>query len=298
MTRQVQQQRHQPQGEAQATACAVCGHLAWAPRFIKGGWQFARCRRCGLTSLQPLPTTADLERHYEASYEAGAYATFASADDVRTAVARHHLHAVRPLAPAGRWLDVGCSTGSFLIEAVAAGLDAEGIEVSTTAATQARARGATVHQCPVERFLPRRPYGVGTAFDVVEHLRDPREFLTRTASWLEPRGLLALTLPNAASWPARGMGRHWFYYAAPFHVHYFTPPTIRRLLLDVGFTEIRVQAVSKPLLMGYAADQLRALVPPLAPVAALLSGLARTRLGRWTLPLPLGEMLVTARRAE
>jgi 2-polyprenyl-3-methyl-5-hydroxy-6-metoxy-1,4-benzoquinol methylase len=275
-------------------ACVVCGDTRWTRRFTKDGWRFARCGGCGLTSLQPLPTPADLARHHEASYRDGRYATFARAENARAAVAAHRFTLVRPLAPAGSWLDLGCSTGTFLAVLAAAGIPAEGVEVSSAAAGEARARGCTVHAGSVETFEPARRFAAVTAFDVVEHVPDPAALLARVASWLLPGGVLALTLPDARSWTATAMGRHWFYYTAPDHVHYFTPPTITRLLARAGFTDVHVRPTRKPLPLDYAAEQLRHLVPPLAPLARALEWIAPA--GR-AIPLPLGEMLVTARPA-
>jgi hypothetical protein len=133
-----------------------------------------------------------------------------------------------------------------------------------------------------------------TAFDVVEHVPDPGPLLARVASWLLPGGVLALTLPDAESWTATLMGRQWFYYTAPDHVHYFTPRTITQLLTRNGFDTIEVRPTRKPLPLDYAAEQLRHLVPPLAPVARVLEWIARAPVPS-AIPLPLGEMLVTAR---
>jgi predicted TPR repeat methyltransferase len=153
-----------------------------------------------------------------------------------------------------------------------------------------------VHTSAVETFRPARRYAVVTAFDVVEHLLDPLPLLARVRGWLAPGGLLAIAVPDAASWVARLLGRQWFYYAAPFHVHYFTPATIRRALAASGYPDVAVRSLRKPLTLRYAADQLEALAPPLAPVARgvmrALPWLARP------IPLPLGEMLVTARTKE
>jgi len=210
-------------------------------------------------------------------------------------VAAQRYAAVDRLAPAGAWLDVGCSTGALLAQVVAAGRPGEGVEVSPAAAEAARSRGLSVHTSSIEGFSPDARFAVVSAFDVVEHLPDPGAFLERATGWLAENGLLALTLPNAASLTARGMGRHWFYYTAPDHVHYFTPDGIARLLAKSGYRDVRVRSISKPLPLGYAARQLREMVPPLAPIAAMLDGVARTGVGKRPLPLPLGEMLVTAR---
>jgi 2-polyprenyl-3-methyl-5-hydroxy-6-metoxy-1,4-benzoquinol methylase len=269
-----------------ARACALCGADDPSPLFEKAGWAFVACRACGLVSLDPLPTPAELAAHHEASYRDGGYAGFAAAEAVRTGIAEDRLARLRPLVPDGRWLDVGCSTGAFVAAAVRAGLAAEGLEVSSVAVEAARARGLTV---------PAAPLAVVTAFDVIEHLPDPVGFARRVRPWLEPGGLLALTLPNIASPTARLMGRHWFYYAAPDHVHYFTPATIRRLLETAGYDAIAIHAASKPLTVDYATEQLARMTPVLAPLARAAQAVTPRALGRRLWPLPLGEMLVTAR---
>src|SRR5262245_1430889 len=189
-----------------APVCVLCG----GPQrlvFRKRGWDFVRCGACGLVSLAPLPTLAALDAHYDTSYTSGTYGTvFAAAEAVRTAIARRRLEMVRSTLPPGRWLDVGASTGSFVALAAAAGMAAEGIELNATAVAQARARGLAVHRTRVETFAPPQRYAAVTAFDVTEHLLDPGDFVRRVATWLEPAGVLALTVPNVASLAARLLG--------------------------------------------------------------------------------------------
>jgi SAM-dependent methyltransferase len=279
-------------------ACVVCGGREARPLFVKQAWTFARCRGCGLVSLHPRPTPAAIVAHHDASYRDGRYAAFATAETVRAAIARRRLALVRPLAPEGPWLDVGCSTGTLLAEGARAGVAMEGLELSAPAVAQARASGLTVHHGAAESFVPPQRYAAVTAFDVVEHLPDPAVFLRRAMSWLVPGGVLALTTPDAASPTARLMGRHWFYYAPPDHIHYFTPSTIRRLLTDCGFGELTIRAVGKPLTLDYAVAQLGAQNPYLHRIAGALEALLprgwRTR--PWA--FPLGEMLVTGRRSS
>jgi len=250
-----------------------------------------------MVSLDPLPSAADIAAHHERSHRDGIYAAFAAAEDARRAVARRRLALLRPLAPPGPWLDVGCSTGAFVAAAVAAGLAAEGVELASAAVVEARARGLTVHHAPIEDFAPGRRWALVTAFDVVEHLRDPVGFVRRAAGWLEPDGLLALTLPDAASPTARLMGRHWFYYAPPDHVHYFTPPTARRLLETAGLRATALRRVTKPLTLDYAFAQLAQFNPHLGGVARAVGRVLPQALRAREWPLPLGEMLALARAA-
>jgi SAM-dependent methyltransferase len=278
-------------------ACVLCG-APQAPAFRKRGFVFARCTGCGLVSLQPLPDAAAIARHHDASYRAGRYAVFAAAEDVRAAIAADRLARLRPVLPAGRWLDVGCSTGAFLVAARAAGNTVEGVELSAPAAEQARARGVAVHQTRAEAFEPAAPYDAITAFDVVEHLPDPLAFVRRAAEWLRPGGAIALTVPNAASLVARLLGRRWFYYAPPDHVHYFTPATVTRLLESSGLGDVRVGPVRKPVTARYALVQASLMSRRLAPIAERLATVLPDRAGAWSMRVPLGELVATARRGD
>src|SRR5262245_25586255 len=278
-----------------ASTCVLCGADAHTKLFAKGGWDFVRCRGCGLVASRPLPTLAQLGRHHYASYSDGLYADFAAADAIRAAIARDRLAALRQLAPPGPWLDVGASTGSFVAAAAAAGLDVEGIELSAVAVAQARARGLRVEQGAIEDFVPARRYAAVTAFDVVEHVLDPVAVVRRLAGWLAPGGVLALTLPSIASPAARLLGRRWYYYVAPDHVHYFTPETIQRLLVGCDLDQVAVRPVTKPLTLDYAAANLTRFEPRLGWMVGAMVGWLPRGLRSRLVPLPVGEMLVVAR---
>ena len=282
---------------ARAAVCTLCGGGETVRLFVKVGWTFVRCTGCGLVALRPAPTAAQLAAHHEASYRAGRYAVFAAAETVRTAVARYRLANLRSLAPAGPWLDVGCSTGALLAELADDGIAAEGLELSAAAVAQARARGFVVHEGTVERFVPSRRYAVVSAFDLIEHLLDPAAFARHVRGWLLPGGVFVLTLPNATSVAARLMGRRWYFHAPPDHVHGFTPETIRRLLETTGWAAVTVRAVRKPLTADYVVEQLAHSNPALARIARATTAIVprRWRARPWS--LPLGEMLVTARPA-
>lgn len=286
--------QHDPRAE---DACALCGARALEPRFSKGGWRFVRCAACGLVAIRPLPSPEDHARHTEQSYAEGAYAVFTAADAIRSAIAAHRLAIVRRTAPPGPWLDVGCSTGAFVDVAQRAGMDITGLERAAAAVEQARARGLRVRQSSIEAFSPPHRYAVVTAFDLVEHLRDPLAFVRRVEGWLAPGGVFALTVPNIHSLTARLMGRHWFYYAPPDHVHYFCPATLRRLLASAGLDDIRLGPTSKPLSLEYAALALAQFNVRLGSAARRVVGMLPSALRTRVWPLRIGELLAIARVA-
>ncbi len=268
------------------------GHL-----FAKGGRDFVNCKSCGLVWVDPLPTPAELASHYERSYHEGGYSMFADAADIRRGIAEYRLEVVQPFARPGRWLDVGCSGGQFIEAAQNAGIEAEGLDLSEEAVARARELGLTAHHASVEDFAPERPFETVTAFDVIEHSRDPRAFVQSCRGWLVSRGTLVLTLPDVGSiYPRLLMRRHWFYYAPNEHLFYFNMRTITRLLSEEGFAVEQVSRTYKPLTLRYSAESLSLFNKKLGQLAKrVVAGLPRSLSARsWK--LYIGEMLVRATR--
>src|SRR5262249_45746732 len=147
------------------------------------------CERCGLTLQNPQPSDAELAAIYGSSY-------FIGSDDpgsakqfelVKRGTARLQLDKIADyLNRSGRsasglvLIEVGCGHGNLLLEARARGYDIHGIEFSTDAASVAnRKLGQDVVRVGgfSESDISGVPYDVCILADVIEHLRDPRDFL-------------------------------------------------------------------------------------------------------------------------
>lgn len=245
-----------------------------------------------------MPTPAEVEARYRTAYSIGEYAAFANARDTRDLISEHRVETIREQAQPGRWLDVGCATGSFVAAAGALGNVAEGLDISREAVEVARENGLIAHHGRVEDFQPTQPYDTITAFDVLEHAVDPRAFVKRLHGWLRPGGSLILTLPDVASiYPVLLMRRHWFYYWPDEHLFYFDRKTVRRLLGDEGFEVKRVTRAHKPMSLDYAARNLEAFNGGLGRVAQGFVGVLPRGIREHPFRLYVGEMLVIARRA-
>lgn len=111
-----------------------------------------------------------------------------------------------PGAPrAGSLLDAGCGTGNFLIAAWNAGYSVTGVELDPQAARFAAAQcgHARVHSLSLEQFVaqqPQRRFDTVCFFEVLEHQADPARFLRCALSALQPRGYIALSVPNRDRW--------------------------------------------------------------------------------------------------
>jgi 2-polyprenyl-3-methyl-5-hydroxy-6-metoxy-1,4-benzoquinol methylase len=274
----------------------VCGEHKTAHLFEKQRRAFLRCRGCGLVRVDPLPEPEELSRYYDRAHREGSYSTFVSAQEVRELIAKHRLSAVGSLVKRGRWLDLGCSSGDLVAAVQAAGFEAEGLDLSAEAVGRAKARGLTVGCLPVEAFEPAHAFETISAFDLLEHLLDPRGFLRRVRGWLTADGRLLLTMPDVRSvYPRLLMRRHWFYYWPDEHLFYFDRSTITRLLEEEGFEVMRLSRATKPLTLDYAARSLELFNRRLGRLVRCGADALPESLLKRPWPVYLGEMLVVAR---
>lgn len=268
--------------------CPACGDLVVAGRLEAGTWSYATCPRCHSAWLDPLPDADPIELYDEGYFQGsavraqggsptdGGYGDY-EADAVlhrRTAVERL-ARATRRLGPDQRrgevrLLDVGCAHGYLLDEAVAAGWQATGVEVSPHARELARARGH--HVVSSLDALPHHPdFDVVCFFQVLEHLADPGHALAAAAARLHHGGVLVVETWDRTSRTARLFRGGWQQINPPTVLHLFSKVGLRRLLLRDAFTDVDVHRTPKRVSLGLAASVVAHRLGPLeAPTRRLL----------------------------
>jgi SAM-dependent methyltransferase len=101
-------------------------------------------------------------------------------------------------------------------------------------------------------------------FHVVEHLYDPRRYLSAARDLLAPEGRLIVQVPNAASWQCRMLGGAWNGMDVPRHLFDYRDSDIEKLLANDGFEVIRRKYFS---LRDNPAGLASSLAPSLDPMA-------------------------------
>jgi len=99
-------------------------------------------------------------------------------------------------------LEVGCGFGDFLALGRKRGFEMfEGIEQNPSAVRRSISQGLTVRMQDIQVAAAERPgrYDAVCAFQVLEHIADPRSFMKAASELLHPKGKLILGLPNADS---------------------------------------------------------------------------------------------------
>jgi 2-polyprenyl-3-methyl-5-hydroxy-6-metoxy-1,4-benzoquinol methylase len=225
-------------------ACPTCGSTEETLELEKDHMRIVRCKVCDLVYVNP---TFD-EVHYKQVYASQAYQDIVRDLGInsheyrmnrfgseRVQMMAEHLRPTNGRPP--RYLDVGCSTG-FVVEAARdKGWEAIGIDLNPSAIDFGRSRGLDLRTVALEDagFAPRT-FDAVSLFDVLEHLLDPRRTLSACADVLAPGGILFLYVPNFDSASRLLMGPNAHFIWPTHHLNYYTPTTIRDLMLRHSLT--------------------------------------------------------------
>lgn len=211
-------------------ACPICGSRRTPPLPAYRRAHLVRCDRCRQVFAGRRPSDEELAANY-AQYPRTDFDS-----PITRARYRELLDGFARYRRTNRILDMGCGLGYFLEEAEAAGWEAYGSEYEPRAIEINREKGLNCLQAPIRPGdLDVDSFDVITAFEVVEHLRDPAGEATLIAELLRPGGIFYCTTPNFASVSRRVLRDRWAVIEYPEHLLYFSPATLRGWLQRFGF---------------------------------------------------------------
>lgn len=215
--------------------CPACGHQRFKALTRYRRAHLARCSRCRQVFAARCPTDSELAANY------GQYPRQDVVSPITRQRYRELLEGFASYRRTNRILDFGCGVGSFLEQAQTAGWEAHGSEFEARAVEITRSKGLRCVQAPIapEDFEPAA-FDVITAFEVLEHLRDPEQEARLIARLLRPGGLFYCTTPNFSSLSRRVLGPRWAVIEYPEHLLYFTPTSLGRWLARHGFQAVRL----------------------------------------------------------
>ena len=284
---------------ATATTCPINGLPA---RFYcrKEGAIYYIEPSSGTIFQAEMPTVGDMNVYADQEYEAGVYSEYAKARDMKIATARPRLAAIKKLSKGKRLLDVGCATGFFMEAATEEGFDVRGVEFSTVAISMARPDiRERIVRGDVNALLAKEPekFDVVTAFDIIEHVQDPANFLKEIREILQPGGVLAISTPDTGHFLRYLMGSKWPMLQPMQHTVLFSRQSIADLLQRCGFTDIQVDTAHKVLALDYLGDQLAVTNPGLHRAYRSMNWVIPGPLRRKPIAFNIGELIAYARRA-
>lgn len=247
-----------PNAETHASSgernCPSCKGSSVSFQREMGNERILECKDCSAAFSARVPMGAEVSAIYEKMYAAGS--PYQSHRDevskirsvegttrfLKVGWERRYFFSKVPPVKGQRLLDIGCGTGYFLTAAAQQGWDSSGIEPSSEAA----ALGSAVHKRTVhvgrieEAALENSSLGAVTAWEVLEHIPEPLDFLRQIHGLLQPTGVFAGSVPNYAR-PRYRFGTDLGPSSVPpVHLNFWGPESLAALLRRAGFVEVHV----------------------------------------------------------
>lgn len=210
-------------------------------------YKVLRCLNCSLVFVYPFPDYTDLKEHYNHDY----YKAWVNEQKKkRIKMWGNRLKELQKIRQGGRLLDVGCGEGTFLKLAKRNGWHISGTELSAYAVKYATdVLGADIFCGEIEDAgYPENSFDIVTMWHVLEHVRDPNQYLNEIRRVLRPDGLLVIAVPNVNNLIMQiayriFKGRKMKLFSKDekeVHLYHFSPDTIKAYLDKSGFECLRL----------------------------------------------------------
>lgn len=175
-------------------------------------FEYITCKNCGLVYLSPLLNGDDLNTLYSIDYHNEFYFQQEKTYAPQLTLLKKHK-------PSGRLLDYGCGDASFLKYFQSQGYNLIGAEYNPAMVSRLRESNPAIEFITIQHLLEtdNTTYDIIHLGDVLEHLVNPREIITRLRKKLSPGGVLFVEGPI----------EHNFHLAYPTRSIYFE---VRKLL--------------------------------------------------------------------
>lgn len=232
--------------------CCLCKVDNTYKLYHKRGFDIVRCARCGLVYVNPRLKREERDKIYASkSYYSGdgfGYRDYIGDYPSIKHLANRRLDLLEEFCEKGRLLDIGCAHGFFLLAARERGWEVYGVEISKFASDYAREKYGLniINKSLEDAHFPDNFFDVVTMWDVLCHLDDPPAVIREIKRILRKDGFIFLQIPNFLGFQSRLMRGRWKDIKPAYHLWYFTPKTLSRLVNSKGFSIVRVRGGKSP----------------------------------------------------
>ncbi|MGB2879248.1 MAG: class I SAM-dependent methyltransferase [Candidatus Omnitrophota bacterium] len=241
--------------------CPACGEKGRAA-FDKKGFKYRICGSCKTLFVSPRPEKAAFNRYYKDAPSTRFWAEcfYKKTEDARRE--KVYIPRVRAVsekmamyAPGAGWLvDIGAGYGTFIEEftrTAKLGFKIIAVEPSDSLSEICSGKGLTVVKKFMEKLEkadltaePGTP-GVFTSFELLEHVRDPLEFLSSCAGKMSPDDILIFTTLSGTGFDIQLLWENSKSVFPPHHLNFFNPCSIGMLLGRCGLEVLEVTTPGK-----------------------------------------------------
>lgn len=230
--------------------CPICNKLNWTEElFIEDSSKIVRCNKCELIFVNSQPIYEDLKQENieinigsQVSFSKG-IKDYVNFEFAHISKAKIWLKIICNYKKKGKILDVGCSTGYFLKVLNKQGYKTFGVEVSRIACEYGKENfGLNIFCGDINSAnFGEKEFDIITMFNVLSHLRDPRNVFEEASRILKEDGFLVIETGNKGEFTSRGQITIWGDIWGPKeHFFHYSRKALRKILIKNGFKILEI----------------------------------------------------------
>lgn len=226
----------------------VCGADDSRLVFVKHGFRFVVCNRCGFLYVNPILKENILANFYE--NEQGWFEVLQNSIQTQMDSLKftYGLDLIEEYVAKGTLLDIGCGTGHFLEIARERGWNCTGIEFNSKELVMAKDKGLNVLNVNInDKYFDSKRYDTITLWEVLEHVADPIGMLKRANTLLNTKGCLFILVPNRDSLINRMLHEKSNTLTGHCHINFFNARILKKLYEENGFRILETETIMSEL---------------------------------------------------
>jgi len=281
----------------QFETCTVCEHGLSISKRYPG---MLYCSNCEFITADIELPDMELEKIYGPDYfHNGEYGDYIAEKSALQLNFKRRLQLISTLPSVGSQstiFEIGCAYGFFLEMLKTRFSTFAGIDIAEEAVKYANeSLGVEAHHGDFLDFKPGFNPNIVCMWDVIEHLKNPREILEHASQISAPDGYILITTGDVRSFNARMRGPKWRLFHPPTHLHYFSKKSITKLLHSVGYGNVKI---SYPSVWRNLGTILQAVFGQILGIKSLADKMANAPGSKLPIPLNLFDiMLITAQKS-
>ena len=211
--------------------CLICGSTSIQHVFNAKGYDIVQCKNCSFSQAAEQPSFNELQNIYEdLHFNHQKYRN----DTAATRENKSRLDLLSDFLPEKAViLDAGCGNGDFISLAKPRYI-VHGSDLSKNAIDHAKNRFPDIQHLLTAGSLneltsQKTKFDGICLWDVIEHLEQPKEVVTKLFELLKPGGYIFLSTPKFDSATSKIMKWNWAFMIPPLHLGFFSSKSLNYL---------------------------------------------------------------------
>lgn len=222
--------------------CPTCGQAPTDTLFSKNNGRYCHCSLCNHIYLAN-PLTQELLIEFYTGYPTSSLDWHKNESAFYRRIYEAGLDLINIPGSDIDLLDIGCSGRYFLSIASERGFRVHGLEPNKRESEEAIKQGINIIGATIDDLCDYSEFGIITLWDVLEHIRDPIDYLRRIKPYLNSSGLIFVQVPTSDSLAARVMRGACNMFDGIEHLTLFSANSLDIAFEKAGYSLINRQSV-------------------------------------------------------